>query len=73
MKCQIGPEHVLMTHAKRRPYSSVPKLPSDTSYDPSRGYWVKEAKPFVVTEEFVNGSSNTKKCDQETGEDQKGE
>ena len=66
-------EHVLITYATRRPYSSTPVLPDDTSYDPGRGYWVKDGTPLVVTEEFLEGGSNTKKCDQETGEDQKGE
>ena len=69
----VASDHVLMAHATRRPYKSVPTLPHDTIYDPSRGYWVTLDKPLVVTEEFVEGGANTKKCDQETGEDQKGE
>ena len=66
-------EHVLMTYATRRLYTSIPVLPDDTRYDSTRGYWIKASIPLVVTEEFLEGGSNTKKCDQETGEDQKGE
>ena len=73
MKELLASNHVLMAHATRRPYKSVPTLTRDTSYDPSRGYWVKDDRPLVVTDEFVEGRANTKKCDQETGEDQKGE
>ena len=30
-------------------------------------------RPLVLSEEYLNGGQNSKKCDQETGEDQKGE
>lgn len=73
LKVPVASEHILLTLATRRPFRSVPRLPHDAGYDPPRGYWVKDAKPLVTMEEFVSGESNTKKCDQETGEDQKGE
>ena len=72
-KDTIMAEHVLMTCATRRPFSTVPALPDDIRYDPERGYWIKAGTPLVITEEFLDGGLNTKKCDQETGEDQKGE
>ena len=66
-------EHVLMTYATRRPYRATPAMSDGARYDPVRGYWLKNDKPLVVAEEFAVGGPVTKKCDQETGEDQKGE
>ena len=66
-------EHVLLTYATRRPYRSAPVLPDHTQYDPASGYWLQDGTPLVTVDEFLEGGSATKKCDQETGEDQKGE
>jgi hypothetical protein len=62
-------EHLLITFAKRRPYRQVPALPDGASYDQAKGYWLKSGLPLVES----MGGQVTKKCDQETGEDQKGE
>ena len=64
-------EHILMTRATRRPYSEVPDAGEGVRYDPERGYWVAGDAPLVTTDEFLTGGQATKKCDQETGEDQK--
>ena len=64
-------EHVLLTYATRRPYHATPVVPDGACYDPIRGYWINGDEPLVAAEEF--GERVTKKCDQETGEDQKGE
>ena len=66
-------QHILMKQATRRPYSSVPDIDDSMRYDAQKGYWIAGQTPLVVTEEFLNGGHSTKKCDQETGEDQKGE
>lgn len=66
-------DHILMTYAVRRPYQASPTMPDRAQYDHRRGYWLKDGEPLVTTSEFLNGTSTTKKCDQETGEDQKGE
>ena len=66
-------DHILMTCAVRRPYKTVPSVPDHTRYDPGRGYWIKDGEPLVATSEFLSGTFASKKCDQETGEDQKGE
>ena len=42
-------------------------------YDAQKGYWIVGEAPLVATEEFLSNRHSTKKCDQETGEDQKGE
>ena len=65
--------HILMTSATRRPYRDGPPLRPLLRYDPAKGYWLKGNTPLVVTEEFLAGDYGTKKADQETGEDQKGE
>ena len=62
-------EHVLITYATRRPYRIIPTIPDGALYDPARGYWLKDGEPLAVS---ATGPT-TKKCDQETGEDQKGE
>ena len=67
------PEHILMKYATRRPYRETPDMPDSVQYDPVKGYWLKNGSPLVATEEFTRGGPVTKKCDQETGEDQKGE
>ena len=66
-------EHVLLTHATRRPYRDVPTLPDQAQYDPAKGYWTKDGLPLVTLDEFVGDDQVSKKCDYETGEDQKGE
>ncbi|MGB8274291.1 MAG: hypothetical protein WCF16_03365 [Alphaproteobacteria bacterium] len=66
-------EHVLMAYATRRPYRATPALPDGARYDPVKGYWIKNDTPLVTAQEFLEGGPVTKKCDQETGEDQKGE
>ena len=66
-------EHILTTCAVRRPYRTFPAMPDHVRYDPGRGYWLKDGEPLVATSEFSNGAFSTKKEDQETGEDQKGE
>ena len=47
-------------------------MPGGVQYDPVKGYWLKNGKPLVA-DEFTDARPFTKKCDQETGEDQKGE
>ena len=66
-------EHVLMTFAVRKPYGSTGQIPDGAEYDAARGFWVKSGRPLVKSREFTEGGWQTKKNDQETGEDQKGE
>jgi hypothetical protein len=63
-------EHVLLKFAKKRPYADTPGLPSDARYDIPSGRWFTGDTPMVTGSRF---EQVTKKCDQETGEDQKGE
>lgn len=66
-------KHILMKLATRRPYTSIPEMGKDVEYNPEKGFWMTNQRPLVLSEEFLNGGQNSKKCDQETGEDQKGE
>lgn len=63
-------EHILLKHATRRPYSE-PKLPDNAHYVHEKGIWMIEGEPMVMSSNYSERA--TKKCDQETGEDQKGE
>lgn len=65
--------HILMTYAERSPYRAIPSLPAGAHYDPVRGYWILDDAPLVSAPEFSAAGYMTKKCDQETGEDMKGE
>jgi len=66
------PKHILLTFATRRPYRTTPDLPEHAKYDRIRGCWIQEGSPLVRSSDGTMISS-TKKADQETGEDQKGE
>ena len=65
-------QHILIQNATRKPYSSIPPMPNEAFYDNEKGYWVKDGDA-LVSQKSVYGRMVTKKCDQETGEDQKGE
>ena len=66
-------QHILMTYATRRPYRATPAMPEHTQYDPVKGYWRLRGHPLMTSEASLQDGVQTKKADQETGEDQKGE
>jgi hypothetical protein len=63
--------HILLTKAIRRPYNDEPEMPAKAIYNPVKGMWTIDGEPMVRTTNY--SERTTKKCDQETGEDQKGE
>lgn len=65
-------QHILIKHAKRKPYSTSPEMPKEAVFDTAKGYWMSMNGP-LVSRGSKYGALVTKKCDQETGEDQKGE
>ncbi len=65
-------KHILLQNATRRKYDEAPELPKGATYDERQGFWKIGNKPIVLIDDFRN-SRTSKKCDQETGEDQKGE
>lgn len=64
-------DHVLLTNATKRPFTETPEMPMGSEYDHEAGLWMLNGSPLVAHDEFDR--LQTKKCDQETGEDQKGE
>ena len=64
--------HLLIKHAKRSRYKEVPDMPDSAKYNFQKGLWEVNSTPLMDLSDFANGQA-TKKCDQETGEDQKGE
>lgn len=65
--------HILIKHAKRKPFSSAPQMPDGATFDSKKGYWIAKNSAPLVSPNSSYGEQVTKKCDQETGEDQKGE
>jgi hypothetical protein len=65
-------KHVLLEYSTRRKHADVPNLPAGSHYNEEVGYWIADGLPLVRTREFREHSFS-KKCDLETGEDQKGE
>jgi len=64
--------HVLLTLSKRSAYRDSPKLPDGATYNHMTGVWMLNGDVLVRTNEFL-ASRVSKKRDQETGEDEKGE
>jgi len=64
-------QHLLLKYATQRPYRDTPELPEGAVYDAALGFWTLNGDPLVRCSEAA--AQRTKKCDQETGEDQKGE
>lgn len=64
--------HLLIEFAKRKPFQQTPDMPEGSEFDHTRGIWMYENKP-LVSHSSKFGTQATKKCDMETGEDQKGE
>jgi hypothetical protein len=65
--------HILISKATRRSYKEKPQIPENAAYDLASGFWTIEGKPLVSSNNFHGVARVSKKCDQETGEDQKGE
>ncbi len=65
-------QHVLIKLATKKPFNDHPDMPENTIYDKEKGYWFK-GEESLVSYNSEYGTMVTKKCDIETGEDQKGE
>lgn len=66
-------QHILIEKAYRYSNPEVLNNPENCTYDMSKGYWSINAskQPMVLSD--AGRMLGTKKCDRETGEDQKGE
>jgi hypothetical protein len=65
-------QHLLLKLATRRKTSESPEMPENSQFNQTLGYWELPSGPLVKNSEFIR-NHGTKKNDQETGEDQKGE
>lgn len=65
--------HVLLENAYRYPNPKVDPIPENCTYNKVRGYWIKNGTAEAMMLSDDSNCSQTKKCDIETGEDQKGE
>lgn len=65
-------EHILIKRGTKRPFRETPEMPLGAIYDRAAGFWKLNGQPLLRSPEFKDHPV-TKKCDQETGEDQKGE
>jgi hypothetical protein len=65
-------QHILLTNATRRPYRETVDMPEGSVYDDASGLWRLENEKILVRD-IAFAPQQTKKCDQETGEDQKGQ
>lgn len=66
-------QHILIEKAYSYPNPVMIENPQNCTYEITKGYWSVDSsnKPMVLSEE--GKMLGTKKCDRETGEDQKGE
>lgn len=64
--------HLLIKLSTRKPYLQTPKMPKGSQFDHNRGVWMKNNHE-LINHDSEYGIQATKKCDVETGEDQKGE
>lgn len=65
--------HLLLEKAYIYPLPTKQSSPDGCTFNDNKGYWVydKTSQPLVTLKEHPK--LETKKCDVETGEDQKGE
>jgi hypothetical protein len=66
-------EHLLLEKAYIYPLKKCKPEMSGCKFDHKNGYWImeKSGEPVILSQ--ANFGLSTKKCDLETGEDQKGE
>lgn len=66
-------QHILLENANRYTVPQTDAMPVGYSFDELGGYWKNDytGKALMLSED--RRVPNSKKCDRETGEDQKGE
>lgn len=65
--------HVLLEHAFKYGAPIYDSTPDGCSFNQDKGYWVINSTGRALMESDDPKPTSTKKCDIETGEDQKGE
>ncbi len=66
-------EHILVEKAFRYSEPTVEPVPINCTYQMKKGYWINNSTGEVMMLSSDQQRPQSKKCDRETGEDQKGE
>lgn len=66
-------QHLLLQKSKRYSDPQTISVSNDYVFDSKKGYWVDKCGDFPMMKGPNPPISTSKKCDRETGEDQKGE
>jgi hypothetical protein len=66
-------QHVLLDKAFRYDKPEEVKKPLNCTYNAERGFWIKNDNGEIMMLSDDSRPLQSKKCDRETGEDQKGE
>ena len=66
-------EHIILEKAKRYNQSNKPVISNECAYDSQRGFWIDNTSNTAMMKNDSCPKPTSKKCDVETGEDQKGE
>ncbi len=66
-------EHIILEKAKRYNTSNQSTVPSGCTYKSKEGFWVENTSNCAMMRSNKLQKPISKKCDIETGEDQKGE
>ena len=66
-------KHILLEKAFRYPVPIVEPIPQNCTFQEKQGYWTTNSTGEIMMLSNDPGLPVTKKCDRETGEDQKGE
>lgn len=66
-------DHILLEKAKKYDTSNQNLIPNCCSYKSKEGFWVDNSSNIAMMKSDIPQKPTTKKCDIETGEDQKGE
>lgn len=65
--------HFILEKAHRYDDPTTPPIPHNADYDNQSGFWRDRESGDVLISNDGFQNQSTKKCDRETGEDQKGE
>ena len=66
-------EHIILEKAKKYNVTKHDLTPNGCSYNVKEGFWVDDSSNMAMMKTDKPQKPTSKKCDIETGEDQKGE
>lgn len=66
-------KHILIEKSTRKPYRESLDLPPKAIYNHKEGFWLIDGIPLTKSQIYTDDKPGSKKCDMETGEDQKGQ